>query len=96
MSKLFTTTMVAGALAIAALCSPATAAPSSRDNGVSNSAIQTAVTDDVSARTRRRTVRYRSVRVYRAPAYYGYYGPTYYDRPYYRPAPLFFGLGGYW
>ena len=25
-----------------------------------------------------------------------YYGPTYYERPYSRPAPVFFGLGGYW
>jgi hypothetical protein len=97
MSKLLTTTMLAGALALAALCSPATAASSLRDNGVSNSAVQTAATEDVSARTRGRTVRrYRAVRTYRAPAYYGYYGPTYYERPYSRPAPFFFGLGGHW
>lgn len=98
MSKLLATTTVAGALALAAFCLPATAASSSPDNGVTNGTVQTAATEDVSARTRRRTVRrYRAVRVYPAPThYYGYYGPRYYERPYYRPAPLFFGLGGYW
>jgi len=50
---------------------------------------------DMSAQRRYRRV-YRSARMYPAPRYYGYYGPTYYDRPNYRPAPLFFGLGGYW
>jgi hypothetical protein len=95
MSKILATTTVVGALALAALCSPATAASSSRDNGVSNSNVQIAATEDVSAR-RRYTRRYGAVRVYRAPTYYGYYGPTYYNRPYYRPAPLWFGLGGWW
>lgn len=99
MSKMLATTTVAGALAVAALCSPAIAASSSRDNGVSNSNVQVTVTEDVSAR-RRYTRRYRAVRVYRAPTYYGYYAPNYYYRPYYqpyyRPAPLWFGLGGWW
>lgn len=67
---------------------PANAA--TKIDGVAN-ATQT----DLSAARRHRRV-YRSVRVYPAPRYYGYYGPTYYDRPYYRPAPFFFGLGGYW
>jgi hypothetical protein len=67
---------------------PANAAP--RLDG-----IQTATQTDLSAARRHRR-HYRVPRVYRAPAYYGYYGPTYYDRPYYRPAPLWFGLGGWW
>lgn len=99
MSKILATTMVAGALALTALCSPATAAASSRDSGVSNGNVQTAVTEDVSAQrrqTRRHTRRYRVAPVYRAPNYYGYYGPTYYDRPYRQPPRPFFGLGGWW
>jgi hypothetical protein len=51
-----------------------------------------AVTDDMSARRYRRAV----VRRYEAPRYYGYYGPTYYERPYARPSPVWFGLGGWW
>lgn len=69
---------------------PATAAP--RTDGV-REATQT----DLSAHRRRyRHTHRRAVRVYTAPRYYGYYGPTYYDRPYRRPAPLFFGFGGHW
>jgi hypothetical protein len=41
---------------------------------------------------RRTTVR----RTYAAPTYYGYYGPTYYERPYVRPAPVVIGIGGWW
>ena len=41
---------------------------------------------------RRTTVR----RTYAAPTYYGYYGPTYYERPYVRPAPVVFSIGGWW
>ena len=69
---------------------PANAAP--RIDG-----IQTTTQTDLSAHRRsyRHTHR-RVVRYYTAPSYYGYYGPTYYERPYYRPAPLFFGLGGFW
>ena len=44
--------------------------------------------------TRVRTVT-RS-RTYPAPSYYGYYGPTYYERPYSRPATVTLGLGGWW
>ena len=91
MSKLLATTTIAGALALAAFCLPATAAPSSPDKGVSNGTVQTAATEDVSARTRRRTVRrYRAVRVYPAPThYYGYYRPRYYERPYSGPPAVF-------
>jgi hypothetical protein len=35
-------------------------------------------------------------RTYSAPTYYGYYGPTYYERPYVRPAPVVFSVGGWW
>lgn len=98
MSKLLASMTFAGALVLAGLSLPVTAAPSSPDNAVSNGVTQAAVTEDVSARTRRRTVRrYRAVRTYPGPThYYGYYGPRYYEQPYYRPAPLFFGLGGHW
>ncbi len=41
---------------------------------------------------RRRTV----VRTYSAPSYYGYYGPTHYDRPYRRPPGVVLGIGGWW
>ena len=85
---LFAAFAVAGAVWIAA---PAQAAPQKLD-GI-NQATQT----DLSAhRSRYRHSHRRAVRVYTAPRYYGYYGPTYYERPYYRPAPLFFGLGGWW
>jgi hypothetical protein len=43
-------------------------------------------------RHHRRTV----VRTYPAPSYYGYYGPTYYERPYSRPPSLVLGIGGWW
>lgn len=97
MSKLLASMTVAGALVLAGLCLPAAAAPASHDKGVSNGAVLISAKEDVAARKRRRTVRrYRAVRVYPAPSYYGYYGPTYYERPYYRPAPPFFGIGGWW
>jgi hypothetical protein len=91
--------MVAGAQALAAVRSPATAASSSRNDDMSNSAVQVSAAEDISARTRRRFVRrYRVVRVYPAPTYYGsgYFGPTHYERPYRQPVPFFFGLGGRW
>lgn len=43
-------------------------------------------------RHHRRTV----VRTYSAPSYYGYYGPTYYERPYQRPPAVVLGFGGWW
>lgn len=89
---LVATLTIAGAVMLTA---PIAANAASQTNAIAN-ATQT----DLSAARRhtRRVVRryYRSPRVYRAPAYYGYYGPTYYDRPYYRPAPLGFGIGGWW
>jgi hypothetical protein len=62
------------------------------------------ITQDLSAQTvvvkttkrhhrhHRRTV----VRTYPAPHYYGYYGPTYYERPYSRPPAVVLGFGGWW
>ena len=85
---------LAAALAVAGavwLAMPAPANAATSQSGISN-AEQT----DLSAARRHR----RSVRVYTYPYSrpypYGYYGPTYYDRPYSRPAPLFFGIGGHW
>lgn len=82
---------VAGAVWFTA-SAPANAAP--RLDGIAN-----ATQIDLSAH--RRSYRHshrRVVRVYTYPGRtpYGYYGPTYYERPYYRPAPFFFGLGGHW
>jgi hypothetical protein len=64
---------------------------------------QDGLTQDLSAQTvvvktkKRHRHRHRTVvRTYPAPSYYGYYGPTYYERPYARPAPLVFGFGGWW
>ena len=65
------------------------------------------LTQELSAQTvttrttvrRRGNVRTRTVvrtRTYPAPSYYGYYGPTYYERPYRRPPAVTFGLGGWW
>ena len=89
MTKLFVGALaLAGAIWIAA---PANAAP--RIDGVTNAA----ATVDLSAHSRRyRHSHRRVVRYYDPPRYYGYYGPTYYERPYVRPAPVFFGIGGYW
>jgi hypothetical protein len=61
------------------------------------------VTQDLSAQTtvvvkkeRRRHRNRTVVRTYEAPRYYGYYGPTYYERPYSRPPALMLGIGGWW
>ena len=65
-------------------------------------------TQELSAQTTVRTrtvvrkkgkVRSRTVvrtRTYDPPKYYGYYGPTYYERPYRRPATVTLGIGGWW
>jgi hypothetical protein len=71
-------------------------APAPANATTSQTGISKATQIDMSAARRHR----RSARVYRypyaSPYPNGYYGPTYYDRPYYRPAPLFFGIGGWW
>ena len=66
------------------------------------------LTQELSAQTTVRTrtvvrkkgkVRSRTVvrtRTYDPPKYYGYYGPTYYDRPYRRPPAVTLGIGGWW
>jgi hypothetical protein len=90
MMKILAAALVVTGAAWLTTTAPANAAP--RIDG-----IQTTTQTDLSAHRRsyRHTHR-RVVRYYTAPRYYGYYGPTYYERPYYRPAPLFFGLGGFW
>lgn len=90
MTKALTAALVlAGAVWLTA---PAPAVAAQSQDGISN-----AVQIDMSAHKRRYRHSHRRVmRVYPAPTYYGYYGPTYYERPYRRPAPMFFGLGGHW
>jgi hypothetical protein len=79
---------VAGAVWIAA---PAQAAPQQFDG------IKQSTQTDLSAhRSRYRHTHRRAVRYYDAPRYNGYYGPTYYTRPYSPPPPVFFGFGGRW
>ena len=63
---------------------------------------QQGLTQDLSAQkvvvktTNRRHHRRAVVRTYPAPTYYGYYGPTYYERPYRRPPGVVLGIGGWW
>ena len=80
---------VAGAIWFTA---PAPANAAARTDGIAN----TTQTDLSAHRRSYRHSHRRVVRYYTPPRYYGYYGPTYYERPYYRPAPLWFGLGGHW
>jgi hypothetical protein len=88
--------VVTGAVWLTA-STPANAAP--RLDG-----IQTTTQTDLSAQRRHdrnyrnyRNYRNRGARVYSYPGRtpHGYYGPTYYQQPYARPAPFFFGLGGH-
>jgi hypothetical protein len=70
--------------------------------------VAAATTQELSAQTvvkkkvvvkKKGAVRSRTVvrtRTYDPPKYYGYYGPTYYERPYSRPNTVVFGLGGWW
>lgn len=88
MVKIFAAVLAVAGTMIFSAPMAADAAP--RTDGLAN-AKQT----DLSA-VRRHRRHYRVVRTYRAPVYYGYYGPTYYERPYYRPAPVWFGIGGWW
>jgi hypothetical protein len=86
--------IIAAAIAVAGvvmLTAPVNAA--TRPDGLTN-ATQTTLS---AVRHHRRA----RARVYTYPRYggaypYGYYGPQYYDRPYARPAPLWFGVGGWW
>ena len=93
---------LAGALAVAgAALFVAPSAQAASVDGVS------ALTQELSAQTvttrttvkKRGNVKTRTVvrsRTYPAPTYYGYYGPTYYERPYSRPATVTLGIGGWW
>jgi hypothetical protein len=89
---------IAGAMILA---QPAAQAAPSVD-GLKNTTVdlsaQTTVRTKTTVRKRghtrtRTTVR---TRTYAAPSYYGYYGPTYYSRPYSRPPAVTFGIGGWW
>jgi hypothetical protein len=93
MLKVLTAALAIGGAVLLTASAPASAA--SRHDGI----YKAAQTDLSAARRHRR--RHARARVYTYPTYggvnpYGYYGPTYYDRPYSRPAPLFFGFGGGW
>ena len=64
---------------------------------------QNGLTQDLSAQTtvvvktkKKRHHRRHVVRHYDPPRYYGYYGPTYYERPYSRPPSVVLGIGGWW
>jgi hypothetical protein len=81
----------AGALYLAA---PATAAPASE--GLTRDLSAATVKKVVVKKKGHTTVRRTTVRHYEAPKYYGYYGPTYYERPYSRPPGVVFGIGGWW
>ena len=95
MKTLAASLAIAGAMILA---QPAAQAASSVDGLTVDLSAQTTVKKKVVVRnngttTRRTVVR---TRTYAAPSYYGYYGPTYYERPYSRPATVTFGLGGWW
>ena len=81
----------AGALYLAA---PATAAP--RAAGLTQDFSAATVKKVVVKKKGGTTIRRTTVRHYPAPKYYGYYGPTYYERPYSRPPGVVFGIGGWW
>jgi hypothetical protein len=64
---------------------------------------QDGLTQDLSAQTTvvvktKKKLHHRRhvVRHYDPPRYYGYYGPTYYERPYSRPPSVVLGIGGWW
>jgi hypothetical protein len=93
MLKILTAVLALGGAIL--LTAPAPASAASSHDGIIK-AVQT----DLSAAAKHRR-RHVSARVYTYPTSggvypYGYYGPTYYERPYSRPAPLFFGFGGGW
>jgi len=98
MKTLAASLAIAGAMILA---QPAAQAASSVDglkNSTTDLSAQTVVKKKVVVKnngTTRRTTVVRT-RTYPAPTYYGYYGPTYYERPYSRPATVTFGLGGWW
>ncbi len=92
----------AGALAVAgAVLFVAPSAQAASVDGAST------LTQELSAQTvttrttvkKKGNVKSRTVvrtRTYDPPKYYGYYGPTYYERPYSRPATVTLGIGGWW
>jgi hypothetical protein len=85
--------MVALATAgVISLAMPAANAAPRQDGLTQDLSAQTVVVKTKKHRHHRRTV----VRTYEAPRYYGYYGPTHYDRPYRRPPGVVLGIGGWW
>ena len=94
MKTLAVSLAIAGAMVLA---QPAAQAASSVDglkNYTTTLSAQTVVKKKVVVRGNSRTV--VRTRTYEAPKYYGYYGPTYYERPYSRPATVTLGIGGWW
>jgi hypothetical protein len=84
----------AGVLFIAA---PSASAAPRLDGMTQDLSAATVKKTTVVRRSNGNTVRRTTVRrTYAAPKYYGYYGPTYYERPYVRPAPVVFSIGGWW
>jgi hypothetical protein len=85
-------TIALAAAGVAYLATPAANAAPKLDGLTQDMSAQTVVVKTKRHRHHRRTV----VRTYEAPRYYGYYGPTYYDRPYHRPPGVVLGIGGWW
>lgn len=83
----------AGAVYLAA---PAANAAPRVDGITQDLSAQTTVRTKTTVRKHGRTRTTVRTRTYEAPRYYGYYGPTYYERPYSRPPALMLGIGGWW
>jgi hypothetical protein len=93
MMKAFTVALATAGVLFIAVPS-ASAAP--QVDGMTQDFSAVTVKTTVVKRGHHRTVHRTVVRRYDPPKYYGYYGPTYYERPYARPAPVVFGIGGWW
>ena len=85
-------TIALATASVVCLAVPAANAAPQRDGLTQDLSAQTVVVTTKKRHHHRRTV----VRTYEAPRYYGYYGPTYYERPYSRPPGLVLGIGGWW
>ena len=93
MKTLAVSLAIAGAMVLAQPAAQAASVDGLKNSTTTLSA-QTVVKKKVVVHGNSRTV--VRTRTYEAPRYYGYYGPTYYERPYVRPAPVWFGVGGWW
>ena len=76
--------------------SPAPASAASQIDGIQNCGYSADLSAARKDRRRARRVARARVYTYPGPTPYGYYGPVYYERPYARPAPWLFGIGGWW